>query len=213
MNMLTKKQKELYDFLKDYIKKSGISPSFEEMKTALNLKSKSGIHTLITNLEQRGFIKRLKHKARAMQILKNPQDMISTNENNINNSMNIPILGSISAGNPIEAISQENDNISVPNDMLSNNYKYFALNVRGDSMIDEGIYNGDIAIIKHSKTINNGKIAAILIKGEEITIKKIKIDNSFATLIPANPSYNEMKYPLDQIEIQGELSGLLRKYN
>ncbi len=213
MNMLTKKQKELYDFLKDYIKKSGISPSFEEMKTALNLKSKSGIHTLITNLEQRGFIKRLKHKARAMQILKNPQDMNSTNENNINNSMNIPILGSISAGNPIEAISQENDNISVPNDMLSNNYKYFALNVRGDSMIDEGIYNGDIAIIKHSKTINNGKIAAILIKGEEITIKKIKIDNSFATLIPANPSYNEMKYPLDQIEIQGELSGLLRKYN
>tara|TARA_Y100000590_G_scaffold115130_2_gene131241 strand:+ start:12624 stop:13259 length:636 start_codon:yes stop_codon:yes gene_type:complete len=211
--MLTKKQKELYDFLKDYIKKSGISPSFEEMKTALNLKSKSGIHTLITNLEQRGFIKRLKHKARAMQILKNPQDMNSTNENNINNSMNIPILGSISAGNPIEAISQENDNISVPNDMLSNNYKYFALNVRGDSMIDEGIYNGDIAIIKHSKTINNGKIAAILIKGEEITIKKIKIDNSFATLIPANPSYNEMKYPLDQIEIQGELSGLLRKYN
>ena len=148
-----------------------------------------------------------------MQILKNPQDMISTNENNINNSMNIPILGSISARNPIEAISQENDNISVPNDMLSNNYKYFALNVRGDSMIDEGIYNGDIAIIKHSKTINNGKIAAILIKGEEITIKKIKIDNSFATLIPANPSYNEMKYPLDQIEIQGELSGLLRKYN
>ena len=211
--MLTKKQKELYGFLKDYIKKSGISPSFEEMKTALNLKSKSGIHTLITNLEQRGFIKRLKHKARAMQILKNPQDMNSTNENNINNSMNIPILGSISAGNPIEAISQENDNISVPNDMLSNNYKYFALNVRGDSMIDEGIYNGDIAIIKHSKTINNGKIAAILIKGEEITIKKIKIDNSFATLIPANPSYNEMKYPLDQIEIQGELSGLLRKYN
>ena len=213
MNMLTKKQKELYDFLKDYIKKSGISPSFEEMKTALNLKSKSGIHTLITNLEQRGFIKRLKHKARAMQILKNPQDKNSTNENNINNSINIPILGSISAGNPIEAISQENDNISVPNDMLSNNYKYFALNVRGDSMIDEGIYNGDIAIIKHSKTINNGKIAAILIKGEEITIKKIKIDNSFATLIPANPSYNEMKYPLDQIEIQGELSGLLRKYN
>ena len=213
MNMLTKKQKELYDFLKDYIKKSGISPSFEEMKTALNLKSKSGIHTLITNLEQRGFIKRLKHKARAMQILKNPQDINSTNENNINNSINIPILGSISAGNPIEAISQENDNISVPNDMLSNNYKYFALNVRGDSMIDEGIYNGDIAIIKHTKTINNGKIAAILIKGEEITIKKIKIDNSFATLIPANPSYNEMKYPLDQIEIQGELSGLLRKYN
>ena len=111
--MLTKKQKELFDYLKTYVAKNSISPSFEEMRIAVNLKSKSGIHGLVTSLEQRGFIKRLKHKARAMQILKNPQDMISTNENNINNSMNIPILGSISAGNPIEAISQENDNMHI----------------------------------------------------------------------------------------------------
>ena len=152
--MLTKKQKELFDYLKTYVSKNSISPSFEEMRVAVNLKSKSGIHGLITSLEQRGFIKRLKHKARAMEIIK--KHVSPTTLKPETNLFSIPLLGSISAGNPIEAISTENELISVPSNMINKSFQHFGLVVKGESMIEEGIMDGDIAIIKHTKTINNG---------------------------------------------------------
>ena len=210
MKMLTKKQKELFDFVSSYIEKSSISPSFEEMKNALGLKSKSGIHALITSLEQRGYIKRMKHRARAMEILKKTE-ALAFNSNS--NSLSIPLLGSISAGNPIEAINSENEYIEVPSNIVSNNSQHFGLIVKGESMLEEGIMNGDIAIIKHAKTINNGKIAAVLIKGEEVTIKKIISEGNLIKLIPANSEYKEKTYSSSDIEIQGELKGLIRKYN
>ena len=210
MKMLTKKQKELFDFVNAYIDKSKISPSFEEMKNALGLKSKSGIHVLVTSLEQRGFIKRLKHKARAMEILKKPESLTLKSGTNV---LSIPLLGSISAGNPIEAINTENELIEVPSNIINRNFQHFGLVVKGESMIGEGIMDGDIAIIKYTKIINNGKIAAILIKGEEVTIKKIKSEGNLIRLIPANSEYKEKTYPSSDIEIQGELKGLIRKYN
>ena len=170
--MLTKKQKKLFDYLKEYISKSGISPSFEEMKSALGLKSKSGIHGLITSLEQRGFIKRLKHKARAMEIIKNQSDLkdyYSTED-----TTSIPFYGTIPAGIPTEAINSEIGQITLPNSMISTNHQYFGLTVKGESMIEAGIMDGDTAIIQHKKFVNNGRIAAVLIKGEEVTLKKIK---------------------------------------
>jgi len=209
--MLTKKQKQLFDYLKRYISDSGISPSFEEMKIALNLKSKSGIHRLITSLEDRGFIKRLKHKARAMEIIKYPIDNNVIYKNN--NVIEIALIGSIAAGNPIEAINSPNDYISVPSSMISAQYKHFGLEVKGESMIDAGIIDGDIAIIKHSPTVSNGKIAAVLIKGDSVTLKKIKILDSLVKLIPANPTFKEKTYFETDIEIQGELKGIIRKYN
>ena len=210
MKMLTRKQKELFDFVNAYIDKTSISPSFEEMKNALGLKSKSGIHVLITSLEQRGFIKRLKHKARAMEILKKNNSLTPKTDTN---ELSIPLLGAISAGNPIEAINSENELIAIPSNMINKNFLHFGLVVKGESMIGEGIMDGDIAIIKHTKTIDNGKIAAILVKGEEVTIKKFKSEGSLIKLIPANSEYKEKTYSSSDIEIQGELKGLIRKYN
>ena len=153
--MLTKKQKELFDFLNEYIAEYKISPSFEEMKKAVNLKSKSGIHRLITSLEQRGFIKRLKHKARAMEITRTLDNLQHFNTNN-NNLSNIPLVGSIAAGNPIEAIENTDEFISIPNTLISPNFKYFGLKVKGLSMIEKGIFDGDIAIIKKTNNVENG---------------------------------------------------------
>ena len=209
--MLTKKQKQLFDYLSRYINDSGISPSFEEMKLALNLKSKSGIHRLITSLEDRGFIKRLKHKARAMEIIKNPVDNKIIDKNT--SEIEIALIGSIAAGNPIEAINSPNDYISIPSSMISAQYKHFGLLVKGESMIDAGIIDGDIAIIKHSSTVSNGKIAAVLVKGENVTLKKIKVQDSQVKLIPANPNFKEKTYSDKDIEVQGELKGIIRKYN
>ena len=147
--MLTKKQKELFDYLVGYFSKNSISPSFEEMKNAVNLKSKSGIHRLITSLEQRGFIKRLKHRARAMEIIKKlNNNLTSSSKNTENNSISIPLLGSIAAGNPIEAIENPDEFISVPSNFITPNNQYFGLKVNGLSMIDKGIFDGDIAVIK-----------------------------------------------------------------
>ena len=205
--MLTKKQKELLDYLKDYITNNQISPSFEEMKQAVNLKSKSGIHRLITNLEQRGFIRRLKHKARAMEIIN------KNNDTNIyNESINIPLIGSIAAGEAIEAIENANDFISVPTSMTSPNGKYFGLKVKGLSMIDEGIYDGDIAVIRKTNNVENGKIAAILTEDNEVTLKTIKFDKNKVILIPANQSYQTKEYNVGEIQVQGTLSGIIRKY-
>ena len=160
--MLNKKQKELFVYLRDYISSNDISPSFEEMKNAVNLKSKSGIHRLITSLEQRGYIKRLKHKARAMEITKELQNNGSAVTNLENSFLNIPLVGSIAAGDAIEAINSSDSMISVPKSLVSKHSTYFGLKVKGLSMIDEGIFDGDIAIIKKTTSAENGKIAAVL---------------------------------------------------
>ena len=212
--MLTKKQKELFDYLSNYIAKNSISPSFEEMKNAVNLKSKSGIHRLITSLEQRGFIKRLKHKARAMEITKT----LTNNFNNINqdkklNSIEIPLLGSIAAGDPMEAIENPNEFVTVPSTFLSPHNQFFGLKVKGLSMIDKGICDGDIAIIKKTNSVLNGKIAAVLTRDNEITLKIIKIKNNTIHLIPANKSYTEKVLNINEVQIQGALTGIIRKYN
>jgi len=212
--MLTKKQKELFDYLSNYIAKNSISPSFEEMKNAVNLKSKSGIHRLITSLEQRGFIKRLKHKARAIEITKT----LTNNFNNINhdkklNSIEIPLLGSIAAGDPMEAIENPNEFVTVPSTFLSPHNQFFGLKVNGLSMIDKGICDGDIAIIKKTNSVLNGKIAAVLTRDNEITLKIIKIKNNTIHLIPANKSYTEKVLNVNEVQIQGALTGIIRKYN
>ena len=211
MYMLTKKQKELFDYLSNYISKNSISPSFEEMKNAVNLKSKSGIHRLITSLEQRGFITRLKHKARAMEITRT----LANNINNVNfsNSIDIPLLGSIAAGDPIEAIENTNEFINVPSSLVSSHNQYFALKVRGMSMIDQGICDGDIAIIKKTNSVLNGKIAAVLTNDNEITLKIINIKDNKMYLIPANKSYTEKILNVSDVQIQGVLTGIIRKYN
>ncbi len=206
--MLTKKQKELYDFLKDYISDNQISPSFEEMKNAVNLKSKSGIHRLISSLEERGFIKRLKHKARAMEII----DKINNHKDNSLESINIPLIGAIAAGEAIEAIENSNDFISVPISMTSPNAKYFGLKVKGLSMINEGIFDGDIAVIRKTNNVENGKIAAVITQDNEVTLKTIKFNKDKVMLIPANESYETKEYDLGQIQVQGTLSGIIRKY-
>ena len=206
--MLTKKQKELYDFLDHYIKSNQISPSFEEMKRAVNLKSKSGIHRLITSLEQRGFIKRLKHKARAMEITKK---LYQNNSNET--SYEIPLLGAIAAGNPIEAIENPDEYISVPSNFMSPNNQYFGLKVKGLSMIDKGIFDGDVAVIKKTSSVLNGKIAAVLTNDNEITLKTINIDNNKIYLIPANKNFEKKIFNINEVQIQGALTGIIRKYN
>lgn len=211
--MLTKKQKELYDFLKEYISSNHISPSFEEMKNAVNLKSKSGIHRLITSLEQRGFIRRLKHKARAMEIIKKLSNDFEKNKDNEASLYEIPLLGSIAAGDPIEAIENPDDFVSVPPSFISPNNKYFGLKVNGLSMIDKGIFDGDIAIIKKTNYVLNGKIAAVLTNENEITLKIIQIKDTKIHLIPANKSYDEKIFNINDVQIQGTLTGIIRKYN
>ena len=211
--MLTKKQKELFVYLSDYISSNDISPSFEEMKNAVNLKSKSGIHRLITSLEQRGYIKRLKHKARAMEITKELQNNSSSVTSSENSFLNIPLVGSIAAGEAIEAINSSDSMISVPKSLVSKHSTYFGLKVKGLSMIDEGIFDGDIAIIKKTTSAENGKIAAVLTLDNEITLKKIKMTNQKIYLIPANKSYDIKEHNIGEVQIQGTLSGIIRKYN
>ena len=211
--MLTRKQKELFVYLSDYISSNDISPSFEEMKNAVNLKSKSGIHRLITSLEQRGYIKRLKHKARAMEITKELQNNRSNVTNSENSFLNIPLVGSIAAGEAIEAINSSDSMISVPKSLVSKHSTYFGLKVKGLSMIDEGIFDGDIAIIKKTTSAENGKIAAVLTLDNEITLKKIKMTNQKIYLIPANKAYNIKEHNIGEVQIQGTLSGIIRKYN
>ena len=211
--MLTKKQKELFDYLSNYISSNNISPSFEEMKQAVNLKSKSGIHRLVTSLEQRGFIRRLKHKARAMEITKNFASSKDIYGNNNIKNYEIPLLGSIAAGDPIEAIENPDELISVPSNFISPNNHYFGLKVSGLSMIDKGIFDGDIAVIRKTNTVLNGKIAAVLTNDNEITLKTIKINNNKIHLIPANINYSEKVFHINEVQIQGSLTGIIRKYN
>ena len=224
--MLTKKQLNLLEFIENKTSSNGISPSFDEMKEALNLKSKSGIHRLIIALEERGFIRRLPHRARALEVIrkvKKPSlisnlnkekfvEIVSQAKLNQNESaQNIPLLGTIAAGAPIEAISDMSDQINVPPSMMSNG-QHFALQVKGESMIEAGINHGDIVVIKEQKQANNGDIVVALIDNEEATLKRLYKKGEFVELEAANRNYETQVYNSTKVTIQGRLVGLLRTY-
>ena len=220
--MLTKKQFELLLFINERLKETGVSPSFDEMKEALNLKSKSGIHRLITALEERGFIKRLAHRARALDVIKLPDSMStsltapSRSANpppaaNDDRSVSVPVMGRIAAGTPIEALQEEVNQISVPLEMMRSG-EHYALEVHGDSMIDAGIFDGDTAIIQSGNTAENGEIIVALVEGHEATLKRLRRKGEMIALEAANASYETRIFRSDQIRVQGRLVGLIRKY-
>ncbi len=204
--MLTFKQKKLLDFLEQYFKRNKIFPTFDEMKIKLSIKSKSGIHKLLSSLEEKGYIKRLPHKARALKINNIKNNSIVKHESNI------PFLGRIAAGNPIEAITGSFEQISVPNFLLDNKEEHFTLEVTGDSMIDEGIFDGDIVVIKKTSIANSGEIVVALIDDAEVTLKKFRSYKNSIALEPANKNYKTRIFGEDRVQIQGKLVGLLRKF-
>ena len=208
--MLTKKQKELLDYITGVNKKFGISPSYDEMKDKLKLKSKSGIHRIISALEERGFIRKLANKARAIEIIQNNKNVSPTNEV-INKIIEIPLYGKIAAGTPIEAISNASSYIPTPTNMV-NKGEHYALEISGESMIGSGINDKDIAIIKRTTIANNGQIVVALIDKTEATLKKFKKTSSKIVLIPSNDLYQAQSYDLPRVQIQGILVGLMRKY-
>ena len=208
--MLTKKQKELLDYITVVNKKYGISPSYDEMKDKLKLKSKSGIHRIISALEERGFIRKLANKARAIEIIQNNKNVSPTNEA-INKIIDIPLYGKIAAGTPIEAISNASSYIPTPANMV-NKGEHYALEISGESMIGSGINDKDIAIIKRTTIANNGQIVVALIDKTEATLKKLQKTSSKIVLIPSNDLYQAQSYDLPRVQIQGILVGLMRKY-
>lgn len=205
--MLTKKQSKLYNFLKDKIKKTNVSPSFEEMKIAMGLKSKSGIQRLINGLIERGFIEKKDNKKRAINIVNN-----SVSKKNNDLVINLPLLGSIAAGNPIEAIENSDENIQIPLHLISANKKNYVLKVEGDSMVNKGIVDGDKAIIEYCNDAENGDIVVALINDNEVTLKKLKKNKDKIYLIPANDNYKIQSFNSDEIKIQGKLKGIIRSY-
>ena len=205
--MLTKKQSKLYNFLKDKIKKTNVSPSFEEMKIAMGLKSKSGVQRLINGLIERGFIEKKDNKKRAINIVNNP---VSKKNNDL--VTNLPLLGSIAAGNPVEAIENSDENIQIPLHLISANKKNYVLKVEGDSMVNKGIVDGDKAIIEYCNDAENGDIVVALINDNEVTLKKLKKDKDKIYLIPANDNYKIQSFNSDEIKIQGKLKGIIRSY-
>ena len=205
--MLTKKQSKLYNFLKDKIKKTNVSPSFEEMKIAMGLKSKSGIQRLINGLVERGFIEKKDNKKRAINIVNN-----SVSKKNNDLVINLPLLGSIAAGNPVEAIENSDENIQIPLHLISANKKNYVLKVEGDSMVNKGIVDGDKAIIEYCNDAENGDIVVALINDNEVTLKKLKKDKDKIYLIPANDNYKIQSFNSDEIKIQGKLKGIIRSY-
>ena len=207
--MLTKKQKELLDYITLVNKKFGISPSYDEMKDKLKLKSKSGIHRIISALEERGFIRKLANKARAIEIIHN--NNISSANNQMDKIIEIPLYGKIAAGTPIEAISNSSSYVPTPTNMV-NKGEHYALEISGESMIGSGINDKDIAIIKRTTTANNGQIVVALIDKTEATLKKLKKTSSKMVLIPSNDLYQAQSYDLARVQIQGILVGLMRKY-
>ena len=208
--MLTLKQKELLDYISLTNSKRGICPSYEEMKNKLNLKSKSGIHRIISALEERGFIRKLANKARAIEVI-DTNIAISKNKEVTNKVIEIPNYGKIAAGTPIEAISNSSATITTPLSMMQGG-EHYALEISGDSMIDLGINNKDIAIIKKAKIANNGEIVVALIDKSEATLKKFKKTPTNIVLIPANDLYQTQTYEYSRVEIQGILVGIMRKY-
>ena len=213
--MLTKKQRELLMFLEERISQSGVTPSFEEMKDKIGLKSKSGIHRLISALEDRGFIKKLPFKARAIEILKLPnikQRPLDEKTEIIDNQVvELPIVGRIAAGLPIEAIESGENTFYVPK-VLAKGSDSFILEVKGDSMIDAGINDGDFAIIKKQNTANNGDIAVALTNENEATLKRFRKRGDTIALEAANELFETRIYSAGQINIQGILIGLIRRY-
>ena len=205
--MLTKKQSKLYNFLKDKIKKTNVSPSFEEMKIAMGLKSKSGIQRLINGLIERGFIEKKNNKKRAINIVNN-----SVSKKNNDLVINLPLLGSIAAGNPVEAIENSDENIQIPLHLISANKKNYVLKVEGDSMVNKGIVDGDKAIIEYCNDAENGDIVVALINDNEVTLKKLKKNKDKIYLIPANDNYKIQSFNSDEIKIQGKLKGIIRSY-
>jgi repressor LexA len=243
--MLTRKQHELLMFIHERMKESGIPPSFDEMKDALDLRSKSGIHRLITALEERGFIRRLPNRARALEVIKLPDSMNPSlggrksrfepsvidgslgrlsspparsapqmpgmSEGGRPASVSIPVMGRIAAGTPIEAIQTHSHTIAVPPEMLGGG-EHFALEVRGDSMIDAGIFDGDTVIIRKQDTASTGEIVVALVDEEEATLKRLRRRGNSVALEAANPNYETRIFPPDRVKVQGRLIGLLRKY-
>ena len=216
--MLTAKQRELLLFIDDRLKDSGISPSFDEMREALELKSKSGVHRLISALEERGFIRRLPNRARALEVLKLPEARPSASVTPIrpavaapaNDTMEIPLHGRIAAGTPIEAL-QGTESFAVPAALLGPG-EHYALEVAGDSMVDEGILDGDFALIRKAETANDGEIVVALIDDEEATLKTFRREGSMIRLDPANRNYEPQRYEPRRVQIQGRLAGLIRRY-
>jgi repressor LexA len=220
--MLTKKQSELLMFINERLKESGVSPSFDEMKEALNLRSKSGIHRLITALEERGFIKRLPHRARALDVVKLPENMQSSLgassrsdlppvAANDDQSVSIAVMGRIAAGTPIEALQEEVNQISIPIDMMRSG-EHYALEIKGDSMIEAGILDGDTAVIQSSQSAENGEIVVALVEGHEATLKRLRRKGEMIALEAANAAYETRIFRSDQVRVQGRLVGIIRKY-
>jgi len=222
--MLTKKQLDLLEFIHRRIQRDGVPPSFDEMKEALDLRSKSGIHRLITALEERGFLRRLPHRARALEIVRLPDSLggnvtpISKARSNSvlpessGGAIDLPVMGQIAAGTPIQAIEQVSHHVAVPGSLVSTNAKHFALEVKGDSMIDAGINNGDIVVIREQNTAENGDIVVALVDGQEATLKRLRRKGSAIALEAANPAYETRLYGADQVKVQGKLVGLIRSY-
>jgi repressor LexA len=237
--MLTRKQHELLMFIHERIKETGVSPSFDEMKEALDLASKSGIHRLITALEERGFLRRLPHRARALEVVKLPQQATTTappqgrqafrpqvvegdrvagsglapaQTTSANDIRELSVLGRIAAGTPIEAIQHEREKMVVPEAMLGAG-EHFVLEVQGDSMINAGIYDGDYVIIRRGATANSGEIVVALVMGEEATLKRLRRKGASVALEAANPAYETRIFGPDQVQVQGKLVGLIRRYH
>lgn len=234
--MLTKKQLDLLEFIHVRVQRDGVSPSFDEMKEALDLRSKSGIHRLITALEERGFIRRMAHRARALEIVKLPDALAQKLDRKatgftprvidgdrpdetpaqaipIDNagSIDLPVMGRIAAGVPIAAIQEVSHNIAVPQSMLGKG-DHYALEVKGDSMIDAGINDGDVVIIRETTTADNGDIVVALVEDQEATLKKFRRSNGAIALEAANPAYETRLFRDDQVKVQGRLVGLIRTY-
>ncbi|MFZ1469114.1 MAG: transcriptional repressor LexA [Paracoccaceae bacterium] len=238
--MLTRKQLELLSFIKSRLDRDGVPPSFDEMKEALDLRSKSGIHRLITALEERGFIRRLAHRARALEIIKLPEAMERANAPATTASppafqpkvihgdrtdpprnalpveavyaMELPVMGRIAAGVPIEAISEVSHHVSVPGSMLTGRGNHYALEVKGDSMIEAGINDGDIVVIREQITAENGDIVVALVEDAEATLKRFRRKGSMIALEAANPAYETRVFPDHLVKVQGRLVGLIRSY-
>ena len=216
--MLTAKQRELLLFIDNRLKDEGISPSFDEMREALELKSKSGVHRLISALEERGFIRRLPNRARALEVVKFPETRPSATITPIrpvtaapaNDVMEIPLHGKIAAGTPIEAL-QGTESFAVPPALLGAG-EHYALEVSGDSMVDEGILDGDFALIRKVDTARDGEIVVALIDNEEATLKTFRREGSMVRLDPANRNYEPQRYDPRRVQIQGKLAGLIRRY-
>ena len=230
--MLTKKQLQLLEFIYARTQIDGVSPSFDEMKEALNLRSKSGIHRLITALEERGFIRRLAHRARAIEIIRMPEPMKKTSggfepriiegsrptrpqeaiELDDGEVKSLPMMGRIAAGVPIAAIEDYSRNIAVPSEMVSDKYKHYALEVKGDSMIGVGINDGDVVVIRETNTAQTGDIVVALVDNQEATLKRFRRNGSTIVLEAANSAYESKVFRDHQVKVQGKLVGLIRTY-